>query len=492
MLPAEATVVVGQPLDDRRLSRARRTRGCSGSSCKSCRGTSRATRPASSTSATARGTESLRERYADRIQARIARHVPNLESSILRRVVLSPADLQAANINLEHGDPYSGLTRARPELSLAAVRPPTRAPHADRRSLPDRCEHVARTRARCRLRHARREGASAAACRRSGSSGGSARFCGPAGIESPACGHVSRSRRSRRWRRRSRRTSAPTPPPESTESASGRSSFRRRRRRGARAARGERARLGRPRSPRCRRSCRCRLMDGPADPQRANRRDLRLAAPARAFEPSSVVCLTGPGDDRDTVVEGLQTIGEEAARARCAHRARADQPHRRGGLDDDLVASGGGRAARRRRSARARHPVRQLARLEHARARRRTSSGMPIASSASTSPTGASPTRGWCDRVLPGDGVADLPAILGTLDRAGWDGFYDLEIFSDNGTFGNAWPGFVVGRSGRGAGSAGEGRVRACVGGTNPNVRLTRYRPVPCNRPMRTTPRGGN
>jgi sugar phosphate isomerase/epimerase len=51
------------------------------------------------------------------------------------------------------------------------------------------------------------------------------------------------------------------------------------------------------------------------------------------------------------------------------------------------------------------------------------------------------PTRGWADRVLPGDGVADLPAILGALERTGWDGYYDLEIFSDNGTFGNAWPG---------------------------------------------------
>jgi sugar phosphate isomerase/epimerase len=50
------------------------------------------------------------------------------------------------------------------------------------------------------------------------------------------------------------------------------------------------------------------------------------------------------------------------------------------------------------------------------------------------------PTRSWADRVLPGDGVADLAAILGALERAGWDGFYDLEIFSDNGAFGNAWP----------------------------------------------------
>jgi sugar phosphate isomerase/epimerase len=55
------------------------------------------------------------------------------------------------------------------------------------------------------------------------------------------------------------------------------------------------------------------------------------------------------------------------------------------------------------------------------------------------------PTRGWADRVLPGDGVADLPAILGALDSvgfngAGWSGFYDLEIFSDNGAFGSAYP----------------------------------------------------
>ena len=50
------------------------------------------------------------------------------------------------------------------------------------------------------------------------------------------------------------------------------------------------------------------------------------------------------------------------------------------------------------------------------------------------------PTRGWADRVLPGDGAADLPAILGALDESGWDGFYDLEIFSDNGAFGSAYP----------------------------------------------------
>ncbi len=50
------------------------------------------------------------------------------------------------------------------------------------------------------------------------------------------------------------------------------------------------------------------------------------------------------------------------------------------------------------------------------------------------------PTRGWADRVLPGDGVAGVPAILGALARAGWAGFYDIEVFSDNGAFGVAYP----------------------------------------------------
>jgi phytoene dehydrogenase-like protein len=53
-------------------------------------------------------TEELRERYADRIVARLVRHTPNLESSLLQRVVLSPADLARMNVNLERGDPYSG------------------------------------------------------------------------------------------------------------------------------------------------------------------------------------------------------------------------------------------------------------------------------------------------------------------------------------------------------------------------------------------------
>lgn len=49
------------------------------------------------------------------------------------------------------------------------------------------------------------------------------------------------------------------------------------------------------------------------------------------------------------------------------------------------------------------------------------------------------PTRGWCDRALPGSGTLDMSGLLGVLDSAGYSGWYDLEIFSDNGRFGTAY-----------------------------------------------------
>ena len=47
------------------------------------------------------------------------------------------------------------------------------------------------------------------------------------------------------------------------------------------------------------------------------------------------------------------------------------------------------------------------------------------------------PTRSWCDRVLPGDGAADIAGILGALDEGGYRGWYELEVFSDDGRFGD-------------------------------------------------------
>jgi sugar phosphate isomerase/epimerase len=44
-------------------------------------------------------------------------------------------------------------------------------------------------------------------------------------------------------------------------------------------------------------------------------------------------------------------------------------------------------------------------------------------------------TRSDFDRGLPGEGIIDLSSLLGALEAAGWDGWVDLEIFSDDGTF---------------------------------------------------------
>jgi sugar phosphate isomerase/epimerase len=50
------------------------------------------------------------------------------------------------------------------------------------------------------------------------------------------------------------------------------------------------------------------------------------------------------------------------------------------------------------------------------------------------------PTRSWCDRLLPGDGVADVAGIVGALRRGGYDGWFELEVVSDDGRFGSAFP----------------------------------------------------
>ncbi len=107
LLPAEATIVVGQPLtmDE---SRAPAGKGLLWIQLQELPWQVKGDAVGELDVGDGTWTGALREGYADRIQARIARHVPNLEASILRRVVLSPGDLQAANINLEQGDPYSG------------------------------------------------------------------------------------------------------------------------------------------------------------------------------------------------------------------------------------------------------------------------------------------------------------------------------------------------------------------------------------------------
>ena len=53
-------------------------------------------------------TEAMREAYADRIEAILAKHIRNWDQIKLKRRAYSPADLERMNVNLVGGDPYGG------------------------------------------------------------------------------------------------------------------------------------------------------------------------------------------------------------------------------------------------------------------------------------------------------------------------------------------------------------------------------------------------
>lgn len=50
------------------------------------------------------------------------------------------------------------------------------------------------------------------------------------------------------------------------------------------------------------------------------------------------------------------------------------------------------------------------------------------------------PPRSEVDRLFPGDGVIDIPTLIAALERGGYDGWYDLEVFSDDGRWGTELP----------------------------------------------------
>lgn len=59
--------------------------------------------------ASRRWTAALRETYADRAEAELARHITGFSANVIARRCYSPADLEAMNVNLVGGDPYGGF-----------------------------------------------------------------------------------------------------------------------------------------------------------------------------------------------------------------------------------------------------------------------------------------------------------------------------------------------------------------------------------------------
>jgi sugar phosphate isomerase/epimerase len=165
-------------------------------------------------------------------------------------------------------------------------------------------------------------------------------------------------------------------------------------------------------------------------------RSLEILAP---YAPAAVLCFTGPGD-RETAVSGAREVAREAEQLGLRV---AVEPFQLEGLKSWSILNTLGEAAEFVEEVGSDavgiqfdvwHLWNTPDLLEEIPRHAHLVLGVHVSD-------WREPTRGWADRVLPGDGSADLPAILGALDDAGWDGFYDLEIFSDNGAFGSAYPG---------------------------------------------------
>jgi sugar phosphate isomerase/epimerase len=186
------------------------------------------------------------------------------------------------------------------------------------------------------------------------------------------------------------------------------------------------------------------LMEGPADPSERIEAICASIRRLAAFEPSSIVCLTGPAwersdaDARRIVVDGLRRIGREAK----ANGLRVGlEPFQQLGHEQWALATSIGEAvdlldAAGEPALGVTFDVWHLWNCETLHDDIRDFAELLTAVHVND---WREPTRSWADRVLPGDGVAGVPAILAALEAAGWSGPYDLEVFSDNGAFGSAY-----------------------------------------------------
>jgi len=180
------------------------------------------------------------------------------------------------------------------------------------------------------------------------------------------------------------------------------------------------------------------LLPGPDSPRERVDAILHSLERLAPFAPAAVLCFTGPGD-REAALRGLREVAAEAERLGLRI---ALEPFQADGIESWSVLNTLGDAAA---------VVEEIGSpalgiqvdtwhlwntpdlFEEIDRHAGLIAGVHVSD-------WRDPTRGWADRVLPGDGVAGVPAILGALDRAGWDGFYDIEVFSDNGTFGAEYP----------------------------------------------------
>ncbi|HEY7017252.1 MAG TPA: sugar phosphate isomerase/epimerase [Gaiellaceae bacterium] len=174
------------------------------------------------------------------------------------------------------------------------------------------------------------------------------------------------------------------------------------------------------------------LMEGPGDPAERVEAICGTVERLAPFEPECVLVLTGPGDDREAIHEGLRAIAEAG---RTHGVPVVLEPIQREFAHHWTVVSSLDEAAALLDEAGAgldlmfdtwnlwNEPLEQI---ERHRDRIR---GVHLAD-------WRDPTRNTNDRVLPGDGVVEFGPIL---DALRWDGLFDLEIFSDSELPGSLW-----------------------------------------------------
>ena len=163
--------------------------------------------------------------------------------------------------------------------------------------------------------------------------------------------------------------------------------------------------------------------DGPAERVEAICASVRRLAP---FRPGCVLFLTGPGDDRGEVIDGIRSIADAGERAgvRVAlepiQREYAHYCSIASSLDEaaELLDEAG------RLEVGLVYDVWHLWNQPHEQIERNRDriAAVHVAD-------WREPTRNTNDRVLPGDGIVEFGPILEALR---WKGLYDLEIFSDS------------------------------------------------------------
>jgi sugar phosphate isomerase/epimerase len=167
------------------------------------------------------------------------------------------------------------------------------------------------------------------------------------------------------------------------------------------------------------------LIPGPEEPEARVESICSSIARLAELEPSCVFFLTGPGDDRPAVVDGIRRIADAGARhgVRVAlepiHPSQAEILSPVATIDGALELIGDadvGILFDTWHLDKVTHPDRVHA--VHVADRRQ-------------------PTRSDFDRDLPGEGSRNS---LQALVAAGYDGWFDVEVMSDDGTFGSAFP----------------------------------------------------